>query len=219
MQALRFTLPLLLTTCSAFAQSNMPATADTAGHKHGFDVYYLGDLNRTNGTEERAYLPARHLGYERILYYYYSPPGQKGSKREQLKMDGVRSMTVHGRYFEKLIINSEATDILALRMVQGPMELFGYAQPKAVPLPIPVPGGAMVSTVLVDGYTKQRWFVRQQGSVVPISKGKFAVQMSALLSNYPALARQVSAGEEGYRYENIQAIVREYNDYLNKLSR
>ncbi|GAA4035274.1 hypothetical protein GCM10022409_19870 [Hymenobacter glaciei] len=199
----------------------LPAAADTAGYvKGGYgkftDTFYLGAFTATDSTKIQAYLPATRNGYERAIDYFETPPGrQPHPKRYSLNIIQVHTMRVHGRYYENLFVDDESIDVLALRVLRGPVELFTYAEPQSVPVPIPVPGAGM----LVGGasYINTHWYLRRQGTVLKVRRGKFAEQLSAYFADCPALAQAVARGDEHCRFRDTPRLVAQYNQYLESL--
>ena len=210
------TFLLTLSALPSLSQTPLPAT-DTAGYvKGGYhkftDTFRLGELTKADGTKLTAYLPCTRMGYERILDYFETPPGQKPhAERHTLPMKQVYTMRVHGQYYENLGDNGKPADVMALRVLAGPTDVFTYAQPKMLPVPIP---GATV--LLVNAYTNNHWYLRRSGEVTELRRGKFAEQLSAYIADYPELARRVASGEANYGYQNTLAIMNEYNEYLTK---
>jgi hypothetical protein len=216
MPSVFYTACFLVLSRPAFSQA--PPAADTAGYvKGGYhkftDTFYLGEFTTTDGTTLRAYLPTTRMGYERILDYFQTPPGQKpAARRYTLRMEQVRSMRVHGRYYENLLDDGETTDVLALQLLTGPVEVFTYAEPRSVPVPVPIPGAGML--IAGAGYTNNHWYLRRNGEITKLRRGKFAEQLSSYLADCPALAQQVASGAEHYRYQNTLSILSEYNQFL-----
>ena len=215
MLSVRCTLCLLWFVLPALGQG-LPAVADTAGYVHGgydkfTDMFYLGHFTTTYSTRVRAYLPATRHGYERAIDYFETPPGVKPHpKRYSLNIIQAHTMRVRGRYYENLFVEDESIDVLALRLLAGPVELFTYAEPRSVP--VPLPGAA----VLVAGvaYTNTRWYLRRNGQVTTVRRGQFAQQLSAYFANCPALAQAVAREDEHHRFRDLPPLVDEYNRYV-----
>ncbi len=200
----------------AFSQTHSP-DADTTGYvKGGYhkftDTFRWGELSKTDGTKITAYLPSTRMGYERILDYFETPPGQKPhAQRHTLPMKQVRSMSVHGRYYENLWHKGKPTKVMALRVLAGPTDVFTYAQPKYLPVPIPGAGA-----LLVNAYTHNHWYLCRNGETTELIRSKFAKQLSSYLADYPELAQQVANGEANYGYRNTLAIMNAYNAHMTK---
>ncbi|WP_035565800.1 hypothetical protein [Hymenobacter sp. IS2118] len=218
----RCTAWLLCFSFPALGQ-HLPPAADTAGYvKGGYhkftDTFYLGTFTTTDSTTVRAYLPATRLGYERAIDYFETPPGLvPHPKRYTLNIIQVHTMRVHGRYYENLFVEEESIDVLALRLLGGPVELFTYAEPQAVPIPLPLPGAG----VLVAGvaYTNTHWYLRRKGQVIKVRRGQFAEQLSAYFADCPALSQAVARGNEHHRFQELPALVEQYNQYLASLQK
>lgn len=216
-----YSFALLLGLPCFFASGQTSVTAaDTAGYvKGGYhkftDTFRLGELTKSDGTKLTVYLPSTRMGYERILDYFETPPGQKvRAERHTLPMARVRAMSVHGLYYENLGDDGKPADIMALRVLAGPTDVFTYAQPKMLPVPIPGAGA-----LLVNAYTNNHWYLRRNGEVTKLRRAKFAEQLSAYLADYPELARRVASGEANYEYRNTLAIMSEYNAHMAKTNK
>lgn len=217
MLSVRCTLCLLWFVLSAQGQG-LPTVPDTAGYVHGgygkfTDTFYLGHFTTTDSTRVRAYLPATRYGYERAIDYFETPPGVKPHpKRYSLNIIQVHTMRVRGRYYENLFVEDESLDVLALRLLAGPVELFTYVEPRSVPVPMPLPGAA----VLVAGvaYTNTHWYLRRNGQVTTVRRGQFAQQLSAYFADCPALAQAVAREDEHHRFRDLPPLVDEYNRYV-----
>ncbi len=215
----RCTACLFFLSLQAVGQ-DLLAAADTAGYvKGGYakftDTFYLGTFTTTDSATVRAYLPATRRGYERAIDYFETPPSRPPHpKRYTLNIIQVHTMRVHGRYYENLFVEDERIDVLALRLLSGPVELFTYAEPQAVPVPLPVPGAG----VLVAGaaYTNTH-YLRRKGQVTKVRRSQFAEQLSAYFADCPALAQVVAREDEHHRFWDTPALVEQYNQYLSSL--
>jgi hypothetical protein len=210
------TFLLVLLGFPVFSQTPTSPT-DTVGYvKGGYhkftDTFRLGELTKADGTKLTAYLPSTRMGYERILDYFETPPGQKPhAARHTLPMKQVHCMSVYGRYYENLGDDGAPAKVMALRVLAGNTDVFTYAQPKM--LPVPVPG---VGALLVNAYTNNHWYLRRNGEITELRRGKFAEQLSAFLADYPELARRVANAETNYGYRNTLTIMNEYNKHMAK---
>lgn len=217
-------MKLLYLSCSLFcgllclpSHAQQPLVADTAGYvKGGYgkftDRFYYGTLTKTDGSQVQAYLPAGRLGYERIIDYFPKPPVEQliGNGRTTVKMKKIKAMTVHGRSYETVQRQGENTEIMALRVLSGPVDLFAYSQPRVLLVPIPLAAGVMplAGISLAD---KLHWYLRRNGVWTEMPRGHFAQLMSSYLVDKPELASKVSSDSSGYRFIDTPAIIAEYN--------
>lgn len=199
------------------AQIRYAPEADTTGHVKGIygkgtDRYYYGTLTKIDGTVIRAYLPASRTGYEREIDFFFGAPAQMQSdKRFTVKIKDIKSMTVHGRVYEAVSLQKKSPEVLALDVLDGPVSLALYAEPRALPIPIPLGVGAAMPIVGIGISDKNHWYLRQNGVWAEITRVNFAQRMSAYLVDDHELAGKVLRGETGYQQADTPAIIAEYN--------
>ncbi|MGI4874096.1 MAG: hypothetical protein ACRYFX_23295 [Janthinobacterium lividum] len=193
------------------------AATDTAGYMKGgyhkfLDRFYFGTLTKTDGTEIHAYLPSQRIGYERIIDYFLTPPGRgEWNHRHTLKMKKIRSMAVHGRVYETVQRRGKNTKIMALHLLDGPISLSTYAEPRSIPVPIPLMAGAAIPILAIPISNKNHWYLRRNGVCTEITRAHFAQLMSAYLFDNPELAAKVTRQQPGYQHRDTPAILAEYN--------
>lgn len=207
---------LMLGGClTAYAQQTSTGTASdtarTAAETSARSAYAPGEVITPEGKRVQAYFPNSVNGFEKTISYYYSHPEVRPfPKPHFISVDKILSMTVRGQYSETLKINGKSLGILAARLADGPVELFNFAEAKSVPLPLPVPGAAFVPIAGIP-YTKNHWYLRQNGVVTEVKRGKFEEQISQYLSARPELAAKIRAKADGYHYQDMVRIINEYN--------
>lgn len=173
--------------------------------------YALGEVVTPEGRLVKAYFPKSVNGFEKtISFYYANPEARPAPKPHYISVDKVRSMTVREQYSETLAMNGKSLHLLAARLINGPVELFNFAEAKAVPLPIPIPGASLIPVLSIP-YTSNHWYLRRSGELVEVKRGKFEEQLSEYLSAQPTLATKVRAKDEGYQYQDMVRIISEYN--------
>lgn len=103
--------------------------------------------------------------------------------------------------------------MLALHLFDGPISLAMYAEPRAIPLPIPLPLGAMTVVPLLRFKLsdKDHWYVSRNGACTEMPRAHFAELMSAYLGDNPGLAGKVARQEAHYQHADTPAIIAEYN--------
>lgn len=128
-----------------------------------------------------------------------------------------QSMRVGSQYWEVLKGAHQAERRRAERRQSGSIDLFLVAAP-VVPLrsalgPNPVmssPADASQPEWIRNG--TESWYLRRaSGTAVLIAPADFANQVARLLHDAPVLARRVATSQAGYRYENLESIIQQYN--------
>ncbi|WBO84331.1 hypothetical protein [Hymenobacter yonginensis] len=221
MKALLSGFLLLLATASYAQNSSSAAPTDTtrAAETSSKSEYAPGEVVTPDGKLVKAYFPISVNGFEKTISYYYSHPEVRPfPKPHFISVDKIRSMTVRGQYSETLALNGKSLHLLAARLVDGPVELFNFAEAKSVPLPIPIPGAVLVPIVGIP-YTKNHWYLRRGGELVEVKRGKFEEQISEYLSAQPELAAKVKGKADGYHYQDMVRIIGEYNQQAGASAR
>ena len=192
------------------------AAADTALHVIDKTLLFAwGTLKLMNGREVQAYFPVftQYPGMDFPFDYYFTRPEVKPTPpRQTARVEDVRSLQAGPYYFETMRVDGQKkAKILAQRMANGPVEVFLQAEQQRVPLPIPVPG-AMLHTSIP--YTNSHFFVRRNGHLQQVERAAFGTQISQMLADYPELAIKVARGESGYHYRDLVSIMTEFNQHM-----
>lgn len=202
---------------SASAQQTTLPVADTTGYEKGgygkfTDRFYYGTLTKMDGTVIQAYLPANRFGYERIIDYFPKPPiqGKLANGRTTVKMKQIKSMEVRGRVYETVQRNGKNSKIMSMRLVDGPVALGVYAEPRTLFIPIPLAVGVtpLAAIPLKD---KPHYYLRREGTCLEVPHSHFAEFMSTYFADNAALASKITSKAPGYQFVNAAAIVTEYN--------
>ncbi len=167
-----------------------------------------------NGQTLRAYLPATASGLDQLVYYYLAPPDAVPSRRPKLlAVSEVRWMRVRGQYSELLTPDKREPGRLAARRATGSIDLF-MVQAAPVALvgflgPTPVLSSPASGSISPGAAT---WYLRRPGGPpVLVRPESFASQLAEWLAPNAELARRVAAGQAGYRFEDLESIVRQFN--------
>ncbi|GGG45047.1 hypothetical protein GCM10011378_21630 [Hymenobacter glacieicola] len=196
-----------------------PASPDTAEYRVNRYISFIpGTLQLTDGRVVSGYLPVPTM-YPGIdypfIYYLAHPNSQPKPPKQDVRVDEVERMTAGKHYFEPMrLAGDKKVKILAERVVTGPVELFLQAEQQSVPLPIPLPGAVLHSSI---PYKNSHFFVRRNGVLTKVDRGMFYMQMSQYLADYPGLAKMVARNEKGYHYQDLIRIVTNYNRYKSNL--
>ncbi len=218
---IHFACALAASTLPSWGQK--PATpavmleADTTGYEKRklgtvSDRFYWGTLRKIDGTEMHVLLPTRYPGYEVAIDYFSTPPTNgEWNSRHWLKIDKCASMEVRGRVYETVQHKNKNIKIMALRLMEGPISLFTYVEARQIFLPIPLGVGLASPLLGIPISDKNHWYVRRKGVWTEISRRQFPQLMAAYLSDAPDLAAKVGNSLAGYLYNNMPAIIAEYN--------
>jgi hypothetical protein len=204
---------LLLLSMSVASQAQQAPTSspvDSTETSRRSD-YAPGEVVTPEGKTVKAYFPHSINGFEKNISYYNAHPEVRPfPKPHYISVDKIKSMTVRGQYSETLSIHGKSLHLLAARLVDGPVELFNFAEAKSVPLPVPIPGAMLIPVVGIP-YTKNHWYLRRAGVVTEVKRGKFEEQISEYLTAQPDLAAKVKGKAKDYQYQDMVRIVSEYN--------
>ena len=213
-------LPLLaaLLLGGAYPLLAQQAPADTMRVVPGYgnQLFAWGTLALRKGRLVQAYLPATTTGLDKmVLYYPLAPDGSPAARPKVVALDQVRWMRVRGQYSELLGGGQGEPGRLAARRVSGPVELFmrqAYAMPMVSFLgPTPVLSSPATSPAARQEGPVE-WYLRRPGGPPGlVNPANFASQVAAFLADDAELARRVAAGQPGYRLEELENVVRQYN--------
>ncbi len=220
----------MLPTLTLVAALLLPAPAqdasvDTTHQFRGYGnlPYAWGTLVQRNGKVLRAYLPtATRRGFEMVVPYYPQAPAPTGKppRPKLVAAPNVRWMRVGSQYWELLGHTRAEDGSLALRRQAGPVELFAVQAAAPAPIftaldPNPVLSSPVGAAQLPNLPTT--WYLRRAaGTPVVVESGNFANQVAAFLHDNPELARRVAAEQPGYRYENLESIIQQYNQHARR---
>lgn len=174
------------------------------------------EVTLASGRKVQGYFSLITTGLEQHIYYCETNPEEKPRPVAKfVKVDNIRSLTQRGIYAETLRLEGKSLHVLAPRVIDGPVELFTYAEPQSVPVPLPLPGAVGVIGI---NYTNNHWYLRREGKVVVVTHNNFRALMSEYTADCLALKAQISQNAAEFRYKDMPNIVRLYNDFLTKVS-
>jgi len=203
----------LATAQTSHAQLATAQTPDTLFPAHPKREYELAHIWLASGRKIAMFLIELGPLQQEPAFTWHHPETKPYPTPQHIPVAQLRGFTTPTHYFEVLAVpeKKKMRQVIAERILSGPVELFGTSEPKkGVPIPVPVPGAVLFFHS--GSGLKFHWFVRQQGTVqaVPEGKQEFAEFMSAFLRDKPALAAQVAAKAEGYHFEDLPAILTAY---------
>jgi hypothetical protein len=200
------------------AQQVTALAADTAGHNiftyaKGTDRYYLGTLTKADGTQLSAYLPTQRIGYKGRFSYFLPPLSIANELRHRrsINVKKVKQMEVRGHSYEAVLLNGKPIDVLAVKLLEGPITLATIAMARAIPVPIPLGAGLPMPIVGIPLSNLNLWYLRRNEGWIQIRRANFATTLSAYLSDEPELAAKIARQEPNYSYINMPSIISEYN--------
>lgn len=196
------------------------APPDTTRQFRGYAnlPFAWGTMELRKGKRVRAYLPtASACGLEMVVPYYPEAPGPgKLPNPKLVAAPNVRWLRVGDQYWELLRNNKNDEGTLAQRLQTGPVELFrmqAVASPILTALgPNPVMSSPADANKPEWVAEPARWYLRRaSGPSVLVAPSNFASQVASFLADDPELARRVATGQAGYRYEELERIIQQYN--------
>ncbi|KUG06128.1 hypothetical protein [Solirubrum puertoriconensis] len=208
----------LLAVTPALAQRNLPPDSLRWQDTKPTASFGLGTMVvAADGRTIRAFLPWRELGYEGTVPYRNSSPEVRPFPEPAFaKVEKLHSMTVRGNYFETMRLPDEAhPQIMARRVVDGPVELFAYVDAKVFPVPLMGVGVAALTGAL-SGIPDCTWYVRHNNKLERVRRNDFQAQMSTYTQDCLAVKEQILQGAKGFRYGDMPNIVSLYNQHLQE---
>ena len=209
------------TALSAQAQLLPPSSAtDTTSHTVNGDgvgvQYRMGTISLVDGTSITGYVPSSRNGYGGGSLYYFMPPLSIDAQlrhRHTVKITKIKQMDVHGRLYKTMQHEGKNIDVLALHLFDGPISLAMYTEPRAIPIPLPIPVGSAIMAPLLNIKIsdKDHWYLTRNGVCTEIPRAHFAEQMSAYVADNADLAGKIARQEPNYLHANTPAIIAEYN--------
>lgn len=211
MKHLLLSTALFGASVASFAQQAPASSATDSTETSRRSDYAPGEVLTPEGKLVKAYFPHSINGFEKTISYYTTHPEVRPfPKPHYISVDKIKTLTVRGQYSETLSMNGKSLHLLAARLVDGPVELFNFAEAKSVPLPVPIPGAMLIPVVGIP-YTKNHWYLRRAGVVTEVKRGKFEEQISEYLNTQPELATKVKSKAKDYQYQDMVRIITEYN--------
>jgi len=151
---------------------------------------------------------------------FYDKPDDENYTRKY-KANDIKGFKVGPRYYQSFIfspIDASSGEHFFLRDIDGPISVYEWYYKQQDP----TDENAMVDVDSVMGRNEENL----DSQLIAIKMGEepqqlnklkfisnFKKNMSKYVEDYPELAAKITNGEEGYRYVNIMAIIKEYNEW------
>ncbi len=164
-----------------------------------------------------------HIDNQRRALFYDRPDGEKYAMKYRPK--DIKAYQVGPRFYEsfKFWPETEARGVhFFYRLIEGPVSFYKwYYEPvEDSKKRIQMDGDKIEKIDLSfneSTLSTQLIGIKLGGDPEQLDNLKFATNfkknMSRYLADYPELAAKIANKEDGYRFENIEAIIREYNDW------
>ncbi len=162
---------------------------------------------------------SNYVDNQKKVLFYESANDERYAKKYKAKE--IKGYKVGPRSYESFRFwpKNESKGVhFFLKVLDGPVSLYElYYKPQD-----PTDESAMGDVDIVMGLNEknldtQLIAIKPGGEPVQLDKLKFfrnfKKNMSRYLADYPELAERIANKEEGYRYENLNEIIREYNEW------
>ncbi len=200
----------LLGARAAAAQVALPPAAKAAA-AFANAAYHFGyaELTTVAGKVYPVYLPLARYGfsYELPVFQQESDMQRPDAEPKSIPVARVASVHTTDAYLAAVVLAGRPQSILAVRTVNGPVELFSYVETKRIHMG---GGGLRRSIGYVPKLEKQHWYLRRQGIMTEVAPQSFAQQLAAYFSDDPAVAAGLAAGT--WAYPTLGALVGAYNE-------
>jgi hypothetical protein len=200
---------VLLGGHSAAAQVALPPAAKAAD-AFANSAFHFGyaELTTVAGKVYPVYLPLARYGFSGELPVFQQESDMQRADAEPKSIPVAKVTSVHttDAYLEAVVLAGKPQAILAVRTVNGPVELFSYVETKRIHMG---GGGLRRSIGYVPKLEKQHWYLRRQGLMTEVAPQSFVQQLTAYFSDDPAVAAGLAAGT--WTYPTLGALVSAYN--------
>ena len=160
----------------------------------------------SDGKRHVAYVPLSSLGFEDLLPFYRRAEeiGKFGNEPLNISVDKVQALQVNELYLEHMVVKGRRLHILAVRVAEGPVELFSYTQTKRVEI-----WGTLAQTTYLV-YPRRHWYLRRPGEkLVEVSRRDFVAQLAQYFQDEPTVVAALTSQQ--VRYRDLLAVVMTYN--------
>lgn len=200
---------LLVGVRVAVAQVALPPAAKAAD-AFANATYHFGyaELKTVAGKVYPVYLPLARYGFSSELPVFQQESDMRRADAEPKSIPVAKVASVHtiDAYLEAVVLAGKLQSIVAVRTVNGPVELFSYVESKRIHL---WSDGLRRSIGYVPKLEKQHWYLRRQDLMTEVAPQSFVQQLTTYFSDDPAVAAGLAAGT--WTYPTLGALVNAYN--------
>ena len=172
------------------------------------------ELTTVGGEKSLVYIPLSSLGFGMVLPLFRREADidRPGAQPLFVSVDNVRMIRAiaTGQYLEHMVVKGRQRHQLAVRVLDGPVELFSYTQ---VALSSAGPSGFQTESLAP---AKRQWYVRRQGQLLEVARGSFTKQLTAYFHDDPVVVEALASKSMGY--DDISMLVRMYNQHHTTVS-
>lgn len=206
-------LALLGSAATGWAQEPAPPSATSpAAEVMNFKQtmgFGQAELTTVSGEKSLAYVPLSSLGFALIVPVFKREEDidKPGAQPLFIDVDNVQIIRTiaTGQYLEHMVVKGKQRHQLAVRVLDGPVELFSFTQ---MPQPASGPMGFQTGREVA---AKRQWYVRRQGQLVEVVRGGFTKQMAAYFHDDPVIVEALTSKSIGY--DDMKMLVRMYNQH------
>ncbi len=167
------------------------------------------ELTTVDGEKSLVYIPLSALGFGSVMPVFQREGDidKPGAQPLLIAVDNVQTIrtTATDQYLEHMVIKGRRRQQLAVRALDGPVELFSYTQMQQNTT------GPIGFQTVQEVAAKRQWYVRRQGQLVEVVRGGFTKQMMAYFHDDPVVVDAISSKSIGYN--DMKMLVRMYNQH------
>ena len=185
-----------------------PTTILTAGNLNFKQTMGFGqaELTTVGGEKSIVYILLSSLGFGQVvpIFHQEADIDKPGAQPLLISVDDIQMIyaVATGQYLEHMVIKGKRRHQLAIRVVDGPVELFSYTQVVQTPSG---PAGFQA------GPGGSAWYIRRQGELVEVLYGSFTKQMVAYFHDDPVIVEALA--NKKMRYNDMRMLVQTYNQH------
>ena len=196
-----------------------PAAAQTAledsrAEELASNVYGFGpaELVTVSGKTFHVFVPLNRYGFshELPIFRQVSDMRQLSAQPQAMVVDKVLTVRTRTTYLEQMVLAGKSQHVLAVRTVEGPVELFSYIETKRIHMAARGTGLEQ-NTGYVPNLQKQHWYLRRQGVLTEVQPRGFGPQLTEYFSDDPATVAALSSQQAVY--QDLSPLVAAYNQH------
>ncbi len=135
---------------------------------------------------------------------------QLNAQPQAMVVDKVLTVRTCTAYLEQMVLAGKSQHVLAVRTVDGPVELFSYIETKRIHMAARGMGLEQ-NTGYVPNLQKQHWYLRRQGVLTEVQPREFVPQLTGYFSDDPATV--AALGSNQVVYQDLSPLVAAYNQH------